>query len=81
MTRVVVSDIASQDQADILLDLTTKAGLRTAAKYDGLLNRLFDLLTDFPEISAPRSSLGISIRIRIVLATSSSTSLMSRRTS
>lgn len=52
MTRVVVSDAASCDQADILRDLTVKAGARTATKYANLFGRLFDLLTDHPGIGA-----------------------------
>ncbi len=67
MTRVIVADAASHDQADILRDLTAKAGSRTATKYENLFNRLFDLLADHPDIGAPRPGLGPRIRIGIAL--------------
>ena len=52
MTQVILSGLASGDQAAILRDLAAAAGARTAAKYNRLFNRLFDLLADFPAIGA-----------------------------
>lgn len=67
MTRVVVSDAGSRDQADVLRDLMAKAGAPTATKYANLVDRLFYLLADHPGIGAARPGLGPGIRIGIVL--------------
>jgi toxin ParE1/3/4 len=67
MARVILSDLAADDQAAILRDLNAKAGAQTAIKYRSLFSRLFDLLADHPGIGAPRPSLGRQVRIGIVL--------------
>lgn len=66
MARVVIASSADADFAEILTDLATKAGWRTAAKYDELFDRLYDRLADHPRSGAPRPVLGQSIRIGIV---------------
>jgi toxin ParE1/3/4 len=66
MTRIVITDEASADEAGILNDLNAKAGLRTVAKFRGLIRSLFDRLAAHPAVGAPRPALGQHIRIGIV---------------
>jgi toxin ParE1/3/4 len=58
--------VADADYAEIITDLVAKAGWRTAAKYDGLFERLYDRLADHPHSGAQRPELGQNIRIGIV---------------
>ena len=67
MARVIFTASASSDEAAILNDLYTTAGLRTATKYRALFSRLYDLLADHPAIGARRPALGPQVRIGIVL--------------
>ena len=66
MTRFVVADMASADEAFILNDLYQVAGPRTARKYRSMFKALYDRLTAHPEIGAPRPVLGSRVRIGIV---------------
>jgi toxin ParE1/3/4 len=66
MARVVIASSADADFAEILTDLATKAGWRTAAKYTELFEGLYDRLADHPRGGAPRPALGERIRIGIV---------------
>ena len=66
MARFILSPSASADQTEILNDLNSKAGLRTASKFRGPSRRLYMTLTDHPAIGAPRPALGRDIRIGIV---------------
>ena len=66
MARFILSPSASADQTEILNDLNSKAGLRTATKFRGLFRALYVRLTDHPAIGAPRPALGCDIRIGIV---------------
>jgi len=66
MARLIVSPSASADQTEILNDLNSTAGLRTATKFRGLFSMLYVNLTDHPAIGALRPALGHNIRIGIV---------------
>jgi len=64
--KVIIASSADADFAAILTDLATKAGWRTAAKYDELFDKLYDRLADHLHSGAPRPALGQNIRIGIV---------------
>ena len=66
MARVVIASSAAADYAEVITDLVAKAGLRAAAKYDEIFERLYDRLADHPGSGAPRPALGQNIRIGIV---------------
>ena len=66
MARFILSASASADQTEIINDLNSTAGLRTATKFRGLFSTLYVNLTDHPAIGAPRPALGRNIRIGIV---------------
>jgi toxin ParE1/3/4 len=66
MAKVVISASADADTAGILVYLAHQAGRRTAAKYEALLERLYDRLAAHPGIGAPRPALGRNIRIGII---------------
>ena len=66
MARVVIASSADADFAEIITDLATKAGWRTAAKYEELCENLYDRLEDHPHCGAPRPAFGQNIRIGIV---------------
>jgi toxin ParE1/3/4 len=62
----VITVTADADTEGILTYLADQAGRRTAAKFDALLERLYDRLAAHPGIGAPRPALGRNIRIGIV---------------
>jgi toxin ParE1/3/4 len=66
MARVVIASSADADYAEILTDLTAKAGWRTASKFDELFEKLYDRLADHPRSGQPRPALGQNIRIGVV---------------
>ncbi|MBV9250286.1 MAG: type II toxin-antitoxin system RelE/ParE family toxin [Acetobacteraceae bacterium] len=66
MAQVVIASSADADYAAIITDLLTRAGWRTAAKYDELFENLYNRLADHPRSGAPRPALGQNIRIGIV---------------
>jgi len=66
MARVVIAPSADADTDFILADLASVAGQRVSAKYDKLLDRLYDRLAAHPAIGAPRPGIGLNIRIGIV---------------
>lgn len=66
MARIVIASTADADAAVILDDLSSKAGGRTAAKYNDLFERLYDRLSDYPGSGPRRPALGLGIRIGIV---------------
>src|SRR5580692_2083002 len=66
MARLVIASSADADFAEIITDLATKAGWRTAAKYEELFENLYDRLADHPRSGAPRPAFGQNIRIGIV---------------
>jgi toxin ParE1/3/4 len=66
MASVQVSPEADSDTDAIIRYLATEAGKRTAVKYVGLLEALYDRLSEFPDSGAPRPALGARMRIGIV---------------
>ncbi len=66
MPTVQVSPEADNDTADIISYLAAEAGKRTAVKYIGLLEHLYNQLSEFPDSGAPRPALGSRVRIGIV---------------
>ena len=66
MAKILFADAASSDEAGILNDLRTKAGLPTAFKFRFLFRDLYDRLATYPESGARRPALGRNIRIGIV---------------
>lgn len=66
MPRLIVSGLASDDEAEILTDLAVKAGLRTAIKFRALFDRRYRRLTEHPASGALRPQLGVGIRIAVV---------------
>jgi toxin ParE1/3/4 len=65
-TRIIVTETASVDQANILANLNEKAGLGVALKFRARFRALFDRLTDHPASGSRRPALGPNIRIGIV---------------
>jgi toxin ParE1/3/4 len=66
MARIIITEIASIDQANILEDLGEKAGLQVALKFRSRFRALFDRLTDHPASGPSRPMLGPDIRIGVV---------------
>lgn len=66
MARLIVSELASADQAAILNDLYAKAGLAAATKFRSLFRAMLDRLADFPASGPRRELLGPEIRIGVV---------------
>ena len=66
MARVIVTGPAFSDYSRILYGLAREAGYITATKYDDGFKELFDTLSEFPGIGAPRPKLGRNVRLGIV---------------
>ncbi len=66
MARVLVTALASDDQAAILTELSVKARAQTTARFRSRFTALFDRLAEYPLSGAPRPVLGAEIRIGIV---------------
>jgi toxin ParE1/3/4 len=66
MARIIVTTLASADQAAILNHLHAKAGLGTVIKFRSLFGALYDRLADHPASGPRRTALGSNIRIGIV---------------
>ena len=66
MARVLIASPADADTAAILDDLASKAGAKTAIKYDRLFERLYDRLADHPASGPRRRALGPDTRVGIV---------------
>jgi plasmid stabilization system protein ParE len=66
MARVVVSTMADADTSEILVHLTTEAGVRTAERYGALIDAFYDRVSTYPDSGAPRPRLGRGIRIGLV---------------
>ncbi len=67
MARVILAELADSDTAEIINDLGSKAGESVADRYDGDFDEVYRRLEVFPEIGAPRPSLGKQARICVVL--------------
>jgi toxin ParE1/3/4 len=66
MTRLVLTDNAKADTAEILDYLAREAGARVAEDFGRRFRAAIERLADLPEIGAPRSRLGPNIRIAVV---------------
>jgi toxin ParE1/3/4 len=66
MARLVLTPAALNDADQIFDHLSAEAGRSVAAKYRGLLDDLFRLLRDHPDIGPPRPRLGRGVRISVV---------------
>jgi toxin ParE1/3/4 len=66
MARIVFTNTASNDQANLLEYLGEKAGLRTAVKFQSRFRALFDRLTDHPASGPRRPALGADVRIGVI---------------
>lgn len=67
MTRVIITDPADADSVEIVKDLTGKAGVLVADRYEAGFDALYRRLESFPGSGAPRPKLGRFIRIGVVL--------------
>jgi toxin ParE1/3/4 len=66
MARIIITETASIDQANILEDQNHKAGLHVALKFRARFRALFDRLADHPASGPRRPALGPNIRIGVV---------------
>ncbi len=66
MARVVITGPADADSAEIIGDLTAKAGELVADRYEAEFEALYLRLATFPESGSPRPKLGRFIRIGLV---------------
>jgi toxin ParE1/3/4 len=66
MARIVFTESADADSAAIFRYLNRRAAPRTVLKYQSLLTKLYDRLSDHPESGAPRPALGPTSRIGVV---------------
>lgn len=66
MARLVVTELADRDLATIVVYLANEAGAATAGKYFERFDALYERLTDFPGLGAPRPLLGDEVRISTV---------------
>ncbi len=66
MARVVITEPADADSAEIISDLTAKAGELVADRYEAEFGALYQRLASFPESGSLRPKLGRFIRIRLV---------------
>ena len=66
-TRVVVTELADTDTAEILADIAGEAGYRTAEKYNLRIERLYNRLAMHPDSCEARPKLGAHIRVGVVV--------------
>ncbi len=66
MTRVIITDPADADSVEIIKDLTGKAGVLVADRYEADLDALYPRLESFPGSGSPRPKLGRFMRIGVV---------------
>ena len=66
MARVVITEPADADSAEIISDLNEKAGALVADRYDAEFDALYLRLAAFPESGSPRPKLGRFVRIGLV---------------
>ncbi len=66
MTRVIITDPADADSVEIIKDLTGKAGVLVADRYEADFDALYLRLESFPGSGSPRPKLGRFIRIGVV---------------
>jgi toxin ParE1/3/4 len=66
VARIIITSPADADTAKMIADLAASAGAFVAERYNARLDSLYDRLSDFPEIGAPRPLLGPHVRISII---------------
>ena len=66
MSRFYISPHAQSDLSSILEYLATEAGTWVARDYREQIRAFYRLLRDYPDIGAPRPSLGRDIRMGVV---------------
>jgi toxin ParE1/3/4 len=66
MARVVITNLADADTADILDNLVRDAGPLVASDYNTRIERLYDRLANAPESYQVRPKLGANIRVGVV---------------
>jgi toxin ParE1/3/4 len=67
VTRLIITDPADADSVEITKDLTRKAGVVVADRYEADFDALYRRLETFPGSGSPRPKLGRFIRIGVVL--------------
>jgi toxin ParE1/3/4 len=66
MARIVITEPADADSAEIIRDLTAKAGELVADRYEAYFGALYLRLERFPGSGSPRPALGQLVRMGIV---------------
>ena len=66
-TRVIITDLADADTAEILAGIAREAGYRAAEKYNFRIERLYDRLAEHPDSCEARPRLGAHIRVGVVV--------------
>lgn len=66
MTRIIVTRAADADIDEIVAHLAANAGLATARKYLGLIDRVYERLEAFPGSGPLRPRLGPLARIAVI---------------
>jgi plasmid stabilization system protein ParE len=66
MARIVVTELADADTANILADIAREAGSHVAEKYNLEIERLYERLAAYPESCAARPKLGAHIRVGVI---------------
>lgn len=66
MARIVIAGPADADSAEIVRDLTAKAGEVVADRYEAEFAALYRRLELFPESGSPRPALGLVVRAGVV---------------
>ena len=64
--RIAIAKAAHNDIDEIQTWLTAVAGIAVATKYTARFIALYDRLSSWPDIGAPRPTLGSGIRVGIV---------------
>lgn len=65
--RVIVTDLADADMAEILADIAREAGYGAAANCYFRIERLYDRLAKHPDSCEARPKLGAHIRVGVVV--------------
>lgn len=65
--RVIVTELADADMAEILADIAGEAGYRTAEKYNFRFESLYDRLAEHPDSYEARPKLGAHIRVGVIV--------------
>jgi len=66
VARILVTETADADTADIISYLNLKAGYEVAAKYVAAFEEVYERLTAYPRSGPSRPILGPQVRINIV---------------